>query len=98
MLAALDFLLNGSREVVITAPTERAARELRAEAFRGYHPDKVVIVATPATFADLSGMSRLLEGRKPGSRARAFVCQNFTCKLPVDSADALRGQLSPVKG
>ncbi|MDG7006859.1 MAG: thioredoxin domain-containing protein [Nitrososphaerota archaeon] len=98
MLSALDLLLNGAREVVITAPTEKAARGMKVEAVRGYIPDKVVIVATPATFAGLSGMSRLLEGRKPGARARAYVCQNFECKLPVDSAEALREQLSPRQG
>ncbi len=98
MLSALDLLLNGTREVVITAPDERGAREMKDEVFRGYVPDKVVIAATPTTFPELSGMTRLLEGRKPGTRARAFVCRNFVCKLPADSAESLRKQLAPVGG
>ena len=98
MLSALDMLLNGAREVVITAPTAKAARGMRAEVFRGYVPDKVVIVATSATFPELSKISRLLDGRKPGVKARAYVCQNFACKLPADSVEALWEELSPVKG
>jgi len=98
MLSAFDLLLNGAREVVITAPTARAAVEMKSEVFRRYIPDKVVVVATHSTFDELSRMSRLLEGRRPGARARAFVCQNFACKLPADSAEALREQLSPARG
>ena len=98
MLSALDLLLSGAREVVITAPTETASREMKAEAVRGYIPDKVVIVATPANFGELSRMSRLLEGREPGAKARAYVCRNFACKLPVDSAEALHKQLFPARG
>ena len=98
MLSALDLAFNGAREIVITAPNAGAARGLKAEVFRSYIPDKVVVVATPDTFTELSEMSRLLEGRKPGPSARAFVCQNFECKLPADSAGALRAQLSSAKG
>ena len=98
MLCALDLLLGGTREVVITAPTERGAQGMKDEVCRRYNPDKVGLVATSATFPELSGMSKLLEGRKPGARARAFVCQNFACKLPADSLEALREQLSPPRG
>ena len=97
MLAALDLLLNGAREVVITAPTSEAARPMKEEVFRSYLPDRVVITATAETFGDLSRMSSLLEGRRPGKRARAFVCQNFACKLPADTVEALREQLAPAE-
>ena len=95
MLAALDLLLSGAREVVITAPTSKAAREMKEEALSRYMPDRTVITATAETYDDLSQMSTLLEGRKPGKKARAFVCQNFACKLPADTVGALRRQLSP---
>ncbi len=94
MLQALDLLLNGMKEVVISSPTKAAARKMLAETFSGFLPDKVVIAATAETFRELAGVSNLLEGRKPGNRARAYVCQNNTCKLPADSVDALRSQLT----
>ncbi len=94
MLAAADLLVNGAREVVITASTAKGAAELRSEAFRPFLPDKVVLIATSDTFEELSGLSTLLEGRKPAAKARAYVCRGFTCNLPVESAEALRAQLS----
>ncbi len=94
MLAALDLLLNGVREIVVTAPSEEAASEMKSEVFREFVPDRVLLVATAATYHELSKISRLLDGREPGRRARAFVCQNFACKLPADSTEALRVQLA----
>ncbi len=35
----------------------------------------------------------LLEGRVGGGHPKAFVCRNFVCALPVDTPEALRGQL-----
>ena len=98
MLSALDLLLNGVREVVITAPTAEAARGMKEETFRNYAPDKVVVAATAGTYGELSKMSALLEERKPGTTARAFVCQHFVCKLPADTVEALREQLAAPRG
>ena len=98
MLSALDLLLNGALEVVITAPTREATLEMKEEMFRGYIPDRVILTATSDTYGALSKMSTLLAGRKPGRGPAAYVCQNFVCKLPVDSADALRSRLQERKG
>ncbi|MDA4120647.1 MAG: hypothetical protein OK413_00885, partial [Thaumarchaeota archaeon] len=94
MLVALDLLLNGVREIVVTAPSEGGAGEMKSEIFREFVPDKVLLVATAATYDELSKISGLLEDRAPGRKARAFVCQNFACKLPADSTEALRAQLA----
>ncbi len=98
IMVALDLLVNGVREVVITSPTKKGLGEMRTEVFRTFIPDKVVLGATAESYDPLKGLTRLLEGRKPGPRARAFVCQNFTCALPVDSVEGLRAQLEPRKG
>jgi len=97
MLAALDLRLNGAREIVITAPDAASMNEMRAEAFRRYSPDAVVLAADKETYAELSGLTSLLEGRKP-TKARAFVCQNFACKLPAETVSALRAQLERQEG
>jgi uncharacterized protein len=94
MLCALDLLVNGVREVVITAPNAKAAAPMKAETFGRFIPDKVVAVATPETYDELSRLSTLLEGRKPGRKATAYVCQNSACRLPTDSVEALREQLA----
>ncbi len=93
MLAALDLVLHGVNEIVVSVPGEKAAAEFTAEIFRAFIPDKVVITATSRNFDELSKLSTLLEGRRPAGKARAFVCHNFICKVPVDSVQALRAQL-----
>jgi len=94
MLEGLDLILNGTREIVISAPTRKAAEEMKAEVYRTFLPDKVVLTATPASYGRLSKVSALLDGREPRSKAKAYVCQNFVCKLPADSVEALRSQLA----
>jgi uncharacterized protein YyaL (SSP411 family) len=98
MLVALDLLLNGVREIVVSAPNAKAVEEMKAEVFRNFIPDKAVLAATRDTYRELSELSSLLNGRKPTSKARAFVCQNFTCKLPAYSPAALKAQLEERKG
>lgn len=93
MLTALDLLLNGVREIVITSPSFKSADPMTKEVHARFMPDKVVMVATNGSFGKLSKMSTLLGGRRPGTKAKAFVCENFACKLPVDSVEGLRAQL-----
>ncbi|MBI3840506.1 MAG: thioredoxin domain-containing protein [Thaumarchaeota archaeon] len=93
LLAALDLALNGVREIVIVANTAKGAGEMRGEVLKRFMPKKVVVVATAESYVPLSRMSELLKGRKPGPKARAYVCENFACKLPADSVAALRAQL-----
>jgi uncharacterized protein YyaL (SSP411 family) len=94
MLQGLDLILNGAKEIVISAPTAKAASEMVAAVYGRFVPDKVVIAATPENYLHLSKVSTLLEGRKPGRQARAFVCHNSVCNLPADSLEALRAQLA----
>ena len=94
MLQAVDLLLNGMKEVVISAPSAAAAGDMKSEVFGPFLPAKAVLTATSETYDELSKMSPLLEGRRPGRRPRAFVCENRACEVPADSAATLRDQLS----
>ena len=94
MLSALDLVVNGTREVVITARSLDAAGPMKAEAFRSFVPDRVLLTATQESYPALSKLSGLLEGREPASRPRAYVCQNSACKAPADSAEMLSSQLA----
>jgi uncharacterized protein YyaL (SSP411 family) len=98
MLVALDLLLNGVKEVVVTSRTPKGASGLLREVRRPFLPDMVVVVSTAENYRELSGLTTLLEGREPGAKATAYVCENFTCRLPADSVEALRAQLAPKQG
>jgi len=94
MLVALDLLMNGAKEIVISSTNQSGAEKMKREVMRTFLPERVLMVATARSYAELSSLSKLLEGRKPKARAKAFVCQNFACKLPVETVEALRAQLA----
>ena len=79
---ALIYMVYPMHEVAIVGP---AAAELSRELQKNYIPNKVLMGALEAddTFP-------LLAGRQTQGSTQIFVCQNYTCQLPVStSAEAL---------
>lgn len=98
MLIALDMLLNGMMEIVVTSRDRTSAANLTKEIWRSFLPNKVVLSADSVTYVQLAGMTTLLEGRRPRAKPKAYVCRNFACKLPAESVESLRAQLSGTEG
>lgn len=98
MLNALDMLLNGMTEIVVTSRDRAGAADLTREIWRTFFPNKVVLSVDSGTYWPLSGMTTLLDGRRPRAKPKAYVCKNFACKLPAESVGLLRAQLSETKG
>jgi uncharacterized protein YyaL (SSP411 family) len=70
--------LYGSKEVVVTGPdAEKYVRELKT-----YHPANVIYAV-----AENSSELPLFEGRFVKGKTMIYVCQNRTCKLPVESVE-----------
>jgi hypothetical protein len=88
-LAALEFYLNPTKEIVLLGDSE----ELKRAIWREYLPNKVVVLAGKAgentDFIPLLRDRGLIDGK-----ATAYVCENFACQRPVTSADDLRNQLN----
>ncbi len=90
LLCALDFFLGQPKEIAIIGnPADARTKELLHEVFHIYLPNKVVACGTggdPFLLKDRSQVKGL---------ATAYICQNFTCSMPVTSpkslADRLRG-------
>ncbi|MEP7104347.1 MAG: thioredoxin domain-containing protein [Chloroflexota bacterium] len=79
-LAALDLYLGPTRELAVVGSAGQRA-PLLATAWAAFRP-RLVIAAGETGSAPVA----LLEGRpQPG----AYVCERFTCKLPVDTPEAL---------
>jgi uncharacterized protein YyaL (SSP411 family) len=78
LLCALDFLLGQPKEVAIIGdPGEDKTRELLHEVFHTYLPNKVVACG-------MGSEPFLLKDRpQVNGSATAYVCENFTCALPV---------------
>jgi uncharacterized protein YyaL (SSP411 family) len=83
LLRAIDFHLGPVREVALAGDDVSA---LAAVVRSGFFPYVVL--------AGGSGDIPLLEGRVPvDGHAAAYVCQHFTCQLPVTSPDELASSL-----
>ncbi|HEY0459684.1 MAG TPA: thioredoxin domain-containing protein [Pyrinomonadaceae bacterium] len=89
ILSALEFYFNPTKEIVILG----GAEELKAEIWREYLPNKVVVLSEKpdenAEFIPLLKERNLIDGKPT-----AYVCENFACQKPVTSAEELRAQLN----
>jgi uncharacterized protein len=100
LLAALDFLLATPRELVVVGEPGAADTEalLRAAGQR-YLPNTVVAFAPPEALAAGTHRVPLLDGRVPvEARATAFVCEGYTCRLPIIDPAALAAALAEAGG
>jgi uncharacterized protein YyaL (SSP411 family) len=95
-LCALDRYLGPVREVAIVGDPEAAAtRALAAEVTaRGFRPNVVLAVADPGDEAARESVALLLDRPQLQGRPTAYVCERFTCKLPVTEPSALARQLA----
>jgi uncharacterized protein YyaL (SSP411 family) len=97
-LAVAEAFLAGPDEIaVVGPPADDGTRALHRAAALGATPGAVIAVggdADGAGSADESAAIPLLAGRGlVEGKPAAYVCRNFTCRLPVTSADELLATL-----
>ena len=94
-LCALDRYLGPSNEVAIIGdPATTATRALAAVVTNeAYRPNIVLAVAAPDDEPAARTVPLLRDRNARDGLATAYVCERFTCKLPVTDAVALREQL-----
>jgi uncharacterized protein len=93
-LCALDFAIGPVKEVAIVGvPDSEDTMDLVRVVREHYRPNVVVAVAAPDD-ADAAGAIPLLRDRpQVDGRATAYVCERFTCKLPITDPAGLRREL-----
>lgn len=96
MLSALDDLLAPSQEVVVFGSLDDPRTQLLLEEVRSHYlPHTVLALGEPESENPLP----LLEGRTlVDGQPAAYVCENYACKLPVTSVEALRELLVATPG
>ncbi|MCZ7531250.1 MAG: AGE family epimerase/isomerase [Acidimicrobiia bacterium] len=86
MLEALERAVVAPLEIVVTGdPTDRSFVELRRGIVGRLLPAAVMAVGGPG-----DGSGPLHQGRGGAGPPRAYVCENFACREPVETAPDLR--------
>lgn len=96
MLTALDDLVGPSQEIaVVGSLADPRTQLLLQEIRRHYLPHSVLALKEP----DSENPLPLLEGRTlVEGQPAAYVCENYACRLPVTSIEALRTAVVGVSG
>lgn len=84
MLCALDFSLTKPKQIIIAGnKNDKPAREMIREVHNHYIPNKILIFAEAGKENKLIPfLSSIL---KTSDKKTAYVCENYTCKLPVSN-------------
>ncbi len=92
LLVALNEYLAPSREIVVVGdPQDPRTQALLAQVRRRYLPTAILALRRPQ---DEDVFLPLLQGRTlVDGRPAAYVCENYTCQLPVTEPEALAQQL-----
>ncbi|MGH2681848.1 MAG: thioredoxin domain-containing protein [Actinomycetota bacterium] len=94
-LGALDLYVSPSKEVAVVGDLDsEETRQLIRAVWSRYLPNAVLAATAPGN-EEAAHLVPLLAGREPlDGKPAAYVCERFTCKLPVSDPGALAGQLT----
>jgi hypothetical protein len=101
LAASFAHFLEAPRHVVIAGSWEDpGAAALRREAFLRFRPELTIVHAVTGGGAEGgTGLPDFARGMGlVDGRAAAYVCENFTCRLPVTDPSVLRTMLGGTKG
>ena len=95
LLLAYDFYRSSPKQVILAGEKEDPALgELAGEFRRRFVPYRIALLADRATRSRLEANLPALRDMAPvDGKAAAYVCENFTCQLPVTEAATLAGLL-----
>ncbi|GIW45197.1 MAG: thioredoxin domain-containing protein [Candidatus Binatia bacterium] len=97
-LLALDFALGPRQEIVVVGPKQRDdTAALWKIAVQTYLPRALTVLHDPQDRETQSLLPFLARQPLQKGKATAYVCENFTCKLPVTEPEKLVEQLAALQ-
>ncbi len=96
MLLALDFLLGPGQEVVIAGQLQDPiTSEMLKHLRRGFHPGRVLVLKEKGEKGQrLEALAPYVNSMDSGSSgAKAYLCENYSCRKPVSSPEELASLL-----
>ncbi len=95
LMAALDFYLDGGREVAIVGRGAGDERPFLDAIRRSFTPNKVVAAASEADLAEAEKVIPLLSGKAAiAGKATGYVCEHFHCKAPATDVEMFTKMLA----
>jgi uncharacterized protein YyaL (SSP411 family) len=97
MLCALDFALQKPKQIIIAGKRDDTGTlALLEEVYAHYIPNKILILAEPGK---VNKVIPFLSSIIPASieKSEAYICENYTCRLPVSDIEALKNILTEQK-
>ena len=96
MLSAMDSHMDKSRQIVIAGDKDAAdTRELLREVYSRYLPNTLVLLADGGENQEFlkKHLPFIATAQKIDGQATAYVCENFTCRMPVNTREKLASLL-----
>ncbi len=99
MMTAMDLIVGPSFEIVIAGdPEARDTRNMLKALWSLYVPRKVVVQRPPGDAPKITELAKYTRRQKPqNGQATAYVCQNYSCKLPTTSIQKMNELLTTDK-
>ena len=91
LLGALDFYLSAPKEIALVGDLSDASMQaLLKTVYAIYLPNKIVVAGSGK---EDDGIPLLQNRSQTNGQPTAYVCENFACKAPVTTPEALAQQL-----
>ncbi len=86
MLTALDYVLNKPKQIIIAGgEKDMTAEYMLREVYKRFIPNKVLVRIDPQNAAKSLTFASGVVINEPATTA--YVCENFACRLPVETLE-----------
>ena len=94
-LSGLDFYLGPSKEILLVGNDDEKTRCYLKVVRENFIPNKVILFKNKENAESLSNVAEFTKSyRALDGEASAYICENFSCKLPINSEMELKEILS----
>jgi len=93
-LSALDFYIGPSKEILLVGNDDEKVKRFLRILREIFIPNKVIIYKDDRTEDKLSKAAEFTKSYRSLNGAEAYICENFSCRLPVTSEKDLIALLS----
>jgi uncharacterized protein len=94
-LSGLDFYLGPSKEIILVGNEDEKTQCYLKVLREKFIPNKVILFKNKKNAESLSNLAGFTKSYPvPDGEVSVYICENFSCEMPVTSEDALKDMLS----